>query len=110
MAHKKHKPATRVRSKQRADPAPPSRPTDSIEESGKADARKRRTWIIATAIAALTIVSAGIGFLFLKTARTTETTSVRDFVGSETCAGCHQAEATLWRGSQHRLATEAARH
>jgi tetratricopeptide (TPR) repeat protein len=26
------------------------------------------------------------------------------FVGSETCAGCHQAEAKLWRSSQHQLA------
>jgi predicted CXXCH cytochrome family protein len=26
------------------------------------------------------------------------------FVGSETCTGCHQAEAKLWRGSQHQLA------
>jgi Flp pilus assembly protein TadD len=26
------------------------------------------------------------------------------FVGSETCAGCHQSEAKLWRGSQHQLA------
>jgi Tfp pilus assembly protein PilF len=26
---------------------------------------------------------------------------VPDFVGSETCAGCHQKEATAWRGSQH---------
>ena len=26
------------------------------------------------------------------------------FVGSESCAGCHQAEAKLWRGSQHQLA------
>jgi tetratricopeptide (TPR) repeat protein len=26
------------------------------------------------------------------------------FVGSETCARCHQAEAKLWRGSQHQLA------
>jgi predicted CXXCH cytochrome family protein len=26
------------------------------------------------------------------------------FVGSETCAGCHQAEAKLWQGSQHQLA------
>jgi predicted CXXCH cytochrome family protein len=26
------------------------------------------------------------------------------FVGSETCAGCHQAEARLWQGSQHQLA------
>jgi tetratricopeptide (TPR) repeat protein len=26
------------------------------------------------------------------------------FVGSETCAGCHQSEAKLWQGSQHQLA------
>jgi tetratricopeptide (TPR) repeat protein len=26
------------------------------------------------------------------------------FVGSETCAGCHQAEARLWQGSQHQRA------
>ena len=26
------------------------------------------------------------------------------FVGSETCAGCHQHEARLWQGSQHQLA------
>jgi predicted CXXCH cytochrome family protein len=26
------------------------------------------------------------------------------FVGSESCAGCHQAEARLWQGSQHQLA------
>ncbi|MCI0467558.1 MAG: hypothetical protein L0Y57_11220 [Beijerinckiaceae bacterium] len=26
------------------------------------------------------------------------------FVGSETCAGCHEAEAKLWRSSQHNLA------
>jgi hypothetical protein len=30
------------------------------------------------------------------------------FVGSETCAGCHQAEAQLWRGSQHQLAMQHA--
>src|SRR3954471_23558488 len=27
--------------------------------------------------------------------------SAPTFVGSETCAGCHRAEASLWRGSQH---------
>jgi Flp pilus assembly protein TadD len=26
------------------------------------------------------------------------------FVGSATCAGCHQAQAKLWQGSQHQLA------
>lgn len=30
------------------------------------------------------------------------------FVGSETCAGCHQAEAELWRGSQHKRAMDRA--
>jgi predicted CXXCH cytochrome family protein len=30
------------------------------------------------------------------------------FVGSEACAGCHQAEAELWRGSQHKNAMDHA--
>jgi predicted CXXCH cytochrome family protein len=30
------------------------------------------------------------------------------FVGSETCAGCHQAEANMWHGSQHKLAMQHA--
>ncbi len=30
------------------------------------------------------------------------------FVGSETCAGCHKAEATLWRTSQHKHAMDHA--
>jgi predicted CXXCH cytochrome family protein len=30
------------------------------------------------------------------------------FVGSETCAGCHQAEAGLWRSSQHKQAMDHA--
>ena len=30
------------------------------------------------------------------------------FVGSETCAGCHRAEADLWRGSQHHHAMDHA--
>jgi predicted CXXCH cytochrome family protein len=30
------------------------------------------------------------------------------FVGSETCAGCHQVEAELWRGSQHKQAMDHA--
>ncbi len=34
--------------------------------------------------------------------------SAATFVGSETCAGCHGAEANLWRGSQHKLAMDHA--
>ena len=31
-----------------------------------------------------------------------------DFVGSDVCASCHQAEAELWRGSDHDLAMQEA--
>jgi tetratricopeptide (TPR) repeat protein len=31
-----------------------------------------------------------------------------EFVGSETCSGCHRAEAALWRDSQHRHALDHA--
>src|SRR5262249_49461813 len=31
-----------------------------------------------------------------------------DFVGSETCAACHQKEASLWRTSHHRHAMDHA--
>ena len=34
--------------------------------------------------------------------------SVAAFVGSETCAGCHEAEAKLWRGSHHEQAMDHA--
>jgi hypothetical protein len=30
------------------------------------------------------------------------------FVGSDTCAGCHQAQANMWQGSQHKLAMQHA--
>jgi predicted CXXCH cytochrome family protein len=35
-------------------------------------------------------------------------TSVAAFVGSETCAGCHSAEAKLWSASQHKAAMQHA--
>ncbi|TPQ41340.1 hypothetical protein C2U70_03005 [Bradyrhizobium guangdongense] len=34
--------------------------------------------------------------------------AVAGFVGSETCAGCHQAEAKLWSASQHKAAMQHA--
>lgn len=34
--------------------------------------------------------------------------AVAAFVGSETCAGCHQAEAKLWNASQHKAAMQHA--
>src|SRR5947207_2613155 len=53
----------------------------------------------------------GILFQFFKgdrSAGSAPTPAVATFVGSETCAGCHRAEADLWRGSQHKLAMQHA--
>src|SRR5207244_11926009 len=38
----------------------------------------------------------------------TEPPGVATFAGSETCAGCHRAEAALWHGSQHKQAMDHA--
>jgi predicted CXXCH cytochrome family protein len=37
-----------------------------------------------------------------------DTPPAATFVGSQTCAGCHQAQAKLWDGSQHKLAMQHA--
>ena len=44
----------------------------------------------------------------LLSGRQAEPLGVATFVGSETCAGCHRAEAELWRGSQHKQAMDHA--
>jgi len=37
-----------------------------------------------------------------------DSAAVATFVGSDTCAGCHQSEARLWRSSHHKLAMDHA--
>jgi predicted CXXCH cytochrome family protein len=71
---------------------------------------KRKIWIVA-AVTAVIVVAAGFGFQLLNgggTAGKAPRASVATFVGSETCAGCHRAEADLWRSSQHKLAMQHA--
>jgi hypothetical protein len=66
---------------------------------------------IAASVAAAIVVSGGLGFQLLKgheSARKAPAAFVATFVGSETCAGCHRAEADLWRSSQHNLAMQHA--
>ena len=63
-------------------------------------------WLAAAgAIAVIILVSLTISVLgklpISQTDRGTDVSSAPSFVGSEACAGCHQAEAGLWRGSQH---------
>ena len=70
--------------------------------------KKRRVWV-ATAIAVVAAIALGIGFQILKPGEPVrQTASGATFVGSETCAGCHQAEAKLWGASQHKAAMQHA--
>ena len=67
---------------------------------------KRKIWI-AAALTGVVVAAAGMGYYLLngsKSAWTAYDASVATFVGSETCAGCHQAEAELWHGSHHEQA------
>jgi predicted CXXCH cytochrome family protein len=53
----------------------------------------------------------GVGFYLLNrggSAWTADESVAATFVGSETCAGCHQAEAKLWHGSHHEQAMDHA--
>jgi predicted CXXCH cytochrome family protein len=60
-------------------------------------------------VIALTLIGAGAGLSLFGAkrspeARAAETAAAPAYVGSEACAGCHQAEAKLWNGSHHQLA------
>ena len=52
----------------------------------------------------------GIGFYLLNGGGSWNagSVSIATFVGSKTCAGCHRAEAELWRVSQHKQAMDHA--
>jgi predicted CXXCH cytochrome family protein len=64
----------------------------------------RLIWISAVA-AVLVIAAAGFGLHLRSGSGIAPTAS---FVGSETCAGCHQAETKLWDASQHKAAMQHA--
>jgi predicted CXXCH cytochrome family protein len=57
------------------------------------------------------VLIAAVGFAF-SLRRTSEVTTQKvpavTFVGSDTCAGCHRAEARLWDASQHKAAMQHA--
>lgn len=68
------------------------------------------------ALVSIAIVSAAGAALYVATAFHTTQAADREggaepaatFVGSEACAGCHQAEAKLWDASQHKRAMQHA--
>jgi hypothetical protein len=71
---------------------------------------KRKFWIAASVPAAI-LATIGLGLFLLKglePAGKAPSASAATFVGSDTCAGCHQAQAKLWGASQHKQAMDHA--
>jgi predicted CXXCH cytochrome family protein len=64
----------------------------------------RPIWIVAL-LAVPIVVAAGFSLRLLKDSGIAPAAS---FVGSETCAGCHQSQARLWGASQHKAAMQHA--
>ena len=67
----------------------------------------RRIWIAAAAVAVIIIAAGGLGFHAIESGEVGwrgNKAAAATFVGSETCAQCHAAEADLWRASQHQHA------
>lgn len=71
----------------------------------------KRPLVIVTVLAAAIFVVVGALLRFLPgsfRAYAANDVAVSTFVGSESCSGCHQAEATLWQKSQHKHAMQHA--
>src|ERR1700704_3076265 len=101
----------------------PQKPVSASRRIDKPDARQRdaergrvsrRTLLVTASVAAAIVVVGGLAFQLLTDgphiARfgSAPAVAAATFVGSETCAGCHQEQAQLWRGSQHQLAMQHA--
>jgi predicted CXXCH cytochrome family protein len=70
---------------------------------------KHAIWIAVSTVTAI-VAAVGVGFYILtgsESARNARDTAAT-YVGSETCAGCHQTEAKLWHGSHHQQAMDHA--
>jgi predicted CXXCH cytochrome family protein len=80
---------------------------------GRDVVRTRVTWAVLASASAVTL-AASMAFYFVTRPSSAQFAPENDkmvsatFVGSETCAECHQAEAKLWRSSQHNHAMDHA--
>jgi predicted CXXCH cytochrome family protein len=88
--------------------APPEAPAPAPNVADPGAFSLRKT-LVMVALAAFAVLAVGLllqlhGSDFSKTSPLNSLEANATFVGSETCAGCHQSEARLWQGSQHQLA------
>ncbi len=110
-------PAKRGPQKRPADAPSSARAQGATPPPGGGPGGRSRRGIWITAVIAATIaVAAGLGFYAATDGlrempwadRSDAVATQATFVGSETCAGCHRAEAERWQGSQHRHAMDHA--
>jgi predicted CXXCH cytochrome family protein len=113
LARKRHKSGSKDGSRKRSD-TEPSQVAPSLQPaSGAAETAlfsKRHIWILLT-VAALAVLVVGFGIHLLSRSGSgleASTPLSAQFVGSETCAGCHQTETKLWNASQHKAAMQHA--
>jgi predicted CXXCH cytochrome family protein len=90
-------------------PATPSEAPAPLLDVASPEAFSRRKILAMVALAAIAVLAVGAFLQFRdsslgKTSPPHGLEANATFVGSESCAGCHQAEAKLWQGSQHQLA------
>ena len=99
----------------RNKPSKAGRPTDDAQPAALDQTHKRFAsllQIVATSLAAGFVVVLSFG-LFAPKWRIFQSPQqseqpAAEFVGSETCSGCHRVEAALWRDSQHKHAMDHA--
>ena len=93
-----------------------SEPSDSGLSDGRPPERapRRGPWIAAGIVSAFAVAAAawvitGSGtWSTLIAGNSGKPVAAAAFVGSDTCASCHQAEAKLWQASQHKQAMDHA--
>jgi predicted CXXCH cytochrome family protein len=92
--------------RERQAAATPGSPPAGVDRSARST---RARWTVG-GIAAAIAVTGGIAYIVgdMPATQPAGNLPAAKFVGSETCAGCHRAEAQLWRTSQHKHAMDHA--
>jgi predicted CXXCH cytochrome family protein len=117
LARKPDKPPTKREPQKRSiDATKTTKRQDAPSRSDNAGHRSNRRIRLTASIAVAMTVGGGL-ILYVVTDGlrkapwadlSGQTAAFAAFVGSDTCAGCHQAQARLWRGSHHKLAMDHA--
>jgi predicted CXXCH cytochrome family protein len=111
LTRKRDKSAAKRGSRKGPVAAPAEPPRNSSPAVAKAGLTSKRKFWIAAAFPAAILATIGFGLFLLNGLEPTGKApgaSAATFVGSDSCAGCHQAEAKLWGASQHKQAMDHA--